>query len=169
MTVSTVPWQTEEEWSQVEVFFRGSMRAVVDSRGLTTAAQIIASRIADVDAELDRLCRLHCPSCDDICCVRATVWYDFRDLLFLYCLQEKLPSAQILSKTGKGCNHLGAQGCALPRVERPFVCTWYLCPAQRATIRWNGGERVSVDLISLLKKIQRQRRDLENRFFERVV
>ncbi len=145
------------------MFFRQSMPAVADRR-LETLAQSIAAGIAEADADLDRLCRLSCPSCVDICCVRATVWYDFRDLLFLFCLQQKLPSAQIATKKGKGCDHLRAAGCELPRVVRPFVCTWYICPAQCSTIRWNDCETISEDLIPMLKVIQHKRKELEKRF-----
>jgi hypothetical protein len=26
------------------------------------------------------------------------------------------------------------KGCVLPRMSRPWICTWYLCPTQKAIL-----------------------------------
>jgi hypothetical protein len=33
------------------------------------------------------------------------------------------------------CRYLGPRGCRLSRLDRPWVCTWYLCPTQRERLR----------------------------------
>lgn len=80
---------------------------------------------------IEHLCSATCPGCKDICCERATIWYDFKDLVYLYFGMGRLPEKQIKKIPGPvrpQCSNLTETGCRLPRRERPFVCTWYFCP-----------------------------------------
>ncbi len=120
------------------------------------AAEKIAGLMDRLDPAMTAMCRTTCPDCRDNCCARATIWYDFKDLLFLYFSRRPLPDRQIERPAGI-CTQLTAGGCALKRMQRPFVCTWYLCGAQK---RMPGAERVEADLL----KIQVLRRDMENCF-----
>jgi hypothetical protein len=33
------------------------------------------------------------------------------------------------------CCYRHPRGCRLARISRPWICTWYLCPAQTSRIR----------------------------------
>lgn len=92
----------------------------------------IARKIAFVDECLQEMCRQTCPSCTEICCARANIWFDFRDLLFLFLFKEELPHRQIVKNEIHGCTNLTLTGCRLKRLDRPFVCNWYICPGQKA-------------------------------------
>ena len=94
----------------------------------------IQLRLDQISGVLDRLCAATCPACRDNCCERATIWYDFRDLVYLYFVPGQMPDFQILKAAGPSgghCPNLDSGDCGLSRGLRPFVCTWYLCPAQK--------------------------------------
>jgi hypothetical protein len=64
-------------------------------------------------------------------CHVATVWFDFKDLVFMHLGDLALATGQ-LTRTAEGtCSCCGPTGCHLPRLNRPWTCTWYLCPAQK--------------------------------------
>lgn len=84
---------------------------------------------------LDDLCAVTCPWCPDLCCLKAKVWIDFKDLIFLHLNGHQIPPAQLLEDLKETCRYWGPRGCMLPRIVRPWVCTWYLCPTQKANLR----------------------------------
>lgn len=158
-----IPWRHQQEWNQILPFFHASCRNNAGVRKAAKIAMEIAGKIAAVDDCLQELCRQTCPSCQENCCARANIWYDFRDLLFLFLLNEEWPGGQIVKKENHGCMHLTAKGCRLERLGRPFVCTWYICPAQKAKRRMlpyaeYGG------FYSLLQEAQSDRKEMETVF-----
>jgi len=62
---------------------------------------------------------------------------------------------------------LDADGCALPRVMRPFMCTWYLCPPQMDIVRAEADPEISV-LTDRLEELKRRRKMLESGFLYMV-
>jgi hypothetical protein len=50
---------------------------------------------------MDHLCRKTCPDCTNICCRRAWVWADFRDLLFCHLAGIPRPDQQLLDRSGR--------------------------------------------------------------------
>ncbi|MDD9303549.1 MAG: hypothetical protein HUK40_14900 [Desulfobacter sp.] len=132
-----IPWQAKDEFFQVGRFF-----SLVDERRgkdldpVRDLAEKIANEFDAMGPDLDLICAQTCPECRDNCCERATIWYDFKDMLYLYFGLGRLPDSQVFRKKNAlavSCIHLGNQGCLLARKERPFVCTWYFCPNQKQT------------------------------------
>jgi len=126
-----IPWREKDGVAQAVnflVFMDRQRGGELDP--VRDLAREIESGFNLMSGELDRVCSLTCPGCSDNCCERATIWYDFRDLLYLYFGPGQMPEAQITKNTGK-CSNLKTLGCILPRAERPFVCTWYFCPDQK--------------------------------------
>jgi len=80
---------------------------------------------------LDDLCAVTCPWCPDPCCLAATVWIDFKDLLFLHLNGHEIPPAQLLSDLKETCRYWGPRGCMLPRIARPWVCPGICAPPRR--------------------------------------
>ncbi len=125
-----IPWQKKTEFEEATLF----LTTVDSNRGhdldpVRSLAGEIQMIFREMGPDLDSLCAATCPDCRDNCCKRATIWYDFKDLLYLFLGPGLLPECQI-SKDG-GCSCLTDKGCVLPRSERPFVCTWYFCPDQK--------------------------------------
>lgn len=139
-----LPWQTLVEWKQIQLSFKAvSDRHTSKSGSDEKIFQIkqLAGKIRKeyhfLSAPINQICDITCKQCHDICCLKATIWYDFKDLLYLYFGQERFPESQIYKiKTGEqaGCCNLAATGCFRTRFERPFVCTWYFCAEQKALL-----------------------------------
>lgn len=152
--MTEIPWQSpeafQEAWFYLDTMDRRRPAVFEPVRG--TAGRI-RQLLSGLDREMERMCGLTCPGCRDNCCARATIWYDFRDLLFLKFAGLPLPALQIEKKVQAGatvCMHLTPEGCALPRVERPFVCTWYICGAQQG-IQGCGSVRGDVERVKGLR------------------
>ena len=162
------PWRAGPDWSQavhsLKHLSAGNWAKLMQARKL---ADRIEKKLYSIDDGLATLCNATCSTCIDICCEKATVWYDFKDLLYLCLRFNRLPASQIYKKTDLTCRHLGSTGCNLPRPLRPFICTWYLCPNQAALCSGQGPEGWH-RLQGAIQEIQGLRRQLESEFIQAV-
>lgn len=131
-----VPWADPTVFAMVNraivhLLDRHALRAET----VRAMAEEIGGRMAGLFPTMDALCVATCPWCPDICCLSATVWLDLKDLLFLHLTGRSIPNAQPMKGIGDTCRHLGRRGCRLPRLHRPWICTWYLCATQKACLR----------------------------------
>ena len=160
----TAPWSNPAEWRAVN---QAISRLIHHHDPFFTPTRAIALRLADHLKSLlftaDRLCRSTCRFCPDPCCEKAWAWFDFKDLLFMHLCGSEIPGSQALSAPGDRCRYLGHRGCRLPRIMRPWVCTWYVCPTQAARMR-----RVPVALRGTFERsvdrVKQQRTALEAAF-----
>ncbi|THB77223.1 MAG: hypothetical protein D3926_15975 [Desulfobacteraceae bacterium] len=164
--LTKTPWQSREDWNQVLMSFR-----VVESKENVSHLKDTAARIgkcfAGLATAMDELCSHTCPDCKEICCTRANIWFDFKDLLYSYFGTGRFPESQIRKTyremTAYACSCLAPNGCTLPRTERPFVCTWYICPDQKAFLTHHFPNRLA-DLDRALINIKALRDQLEHQF-----
>ncbi|MBC2711033.1 MAG: hypothetical protein HGJ94_08580 [Desulfosarcina sp.] len=165
--ISSVPWNTLALWQEANtclaVTIRRNQSVMTESRQLTKQIQHL---LESIFPHMDRLCREACPDCADICCYRAWVWADFRDLLFLHLAGIPVPDQQLLCRQGARCRYGGPGGCRLDRIQRPFVCTWYLCPAQTRILGDQPAEKQR--LLTTLQQIKSRRRQMETVFIRAV-
>jgi hypothetical protein len=137
-----------------------------EAEHLRKISRRIEDGYAELDGQLDSLATLTCSNCTSICCTVATVWYDLRDLLFLYLADNKLPRQQITRNADRTCVHLTPRGCCLKRRERPFICTWYICAAQKEVlIRQHDAGK---EIFTYIDQLKTARKELENRFVDAV-
>jgi hypothetical protein len=165
---SCIPWQGKKEWQALSPFF-DTIKKVNDTNldPVYKRAEAIRQLFESLSRPMDDLCAATCINCRDICCQKATIWYDFKDLLYLYFAFDKLPEAQISkNKDNSGlchCGHFSATGCLLSRLERPFVCTWYLCPDQKTVIT-SGRTTDGKNFPEIISHIKRLRNEMEREF-----
>ena len=161
---AVIPWATPQAW-------RAANRAVkfhqrIYHREFEMAAALahkLKLCLESIYCALDELCIDSCPWCPEPCCLKACVWFDFKDLLFLHFNQLPIPPAQPKDNPGMPCRYLGPKGCRLPRLTRPWICTWYLCPTQTAKLR--NGQQEKRNLINrAMAQIKFERNWLENKF-----
>ncbi len=130
-----IPWASEELWTQVVLSMSKTISALgSEATNLKSMAKQIVLAYAEIDSTLEWACLTSCPTCADVCCGRATVWYDLKDLLTIFLSTEMLPNNQIYRRPDTSCCNLTPSGCRLQRYERPFICTWYICPDQKVVI-----------------------------------
>jgi hypothetical protein len=188
------PWATCEEWSQVRLSFLQVEKAAPEQcRRLKKTARSIQEqyeRLADVT---DLICAQTCVTCMDICCIRAHLWFDFIDLLYLYFDGHEFPESQMykitIDKTSKTkihhlknnnqksrlkkepamCCYLTPSGCRLERTIRPFVCTWYVCPTQKKYLQLHGRSGIKKRIDQGLEKLKHHRAALEQQFIDTAI
>lgn len=168
-----IPWSDTDQWDQVGLSF--SRVEDVHSKKcekMSEVASDICEQYESISETVTRACSNTCPDCNDICCIRATIWFDFQDLLYLYFWKGRLPHTQIFKTALPGqraaCCHLSETGCSLARSERPFVCTWYFCPSQNAYLERfskDGLKKIETSLI----RIKGLRQELEDLFVRTAV
>ncbi len=163
--LNTMPWELSDEWEQVSITIRKFEDHYRESIShVYELAALVKEKIEPLSVLMEDLCKNTCPDCEDICCHRATIWYDFKDLLTIYFSTNQLPNSQIrkvyLSEDQRGCCHFSVNGCNIKRTERPFVCTWYICPSQKQHINHNQKElgqkldQTLIDIKDLREKIE---------------
>ena len=131
-------------------------------------AQRIHGRLTSIFPVMDTLCRVTCPWCPEPCCIVNKVWLDFQDLLFMHLTGEPIPSAQLTEDTDEACRFLSPGGCSLPRIIRPWACTLFTCPTQRAVLRQKGPS-VTENLDAMIAAVRIDRMDMEEVFTTVVV
>jgi len=137
-------------------------------QALKSLVGLIRERIEALDDLMHGLCAATCHCCRDNCCRRATVWYDFKDLLAFHLGMAPVPGRQLTKATGAPCPHLVSRGCSLTRIQRPFVCTWFICSAQRRILdQWPASR--GTFLMNSLKALKDGRNRLENNYIQIVM
>ncbi len=101
-----------------------------------------------------------CPDCTAPCCRKARVGYDFKDLLLMHALDLTPPPHQLQRDDSEPCRYLGPTGCLLPRIIRPFICTWYYCAPMLELLREMPPKRQR-HLSALMTGIQTERNYIE--------
>jgi hypothetical protein len=94
-----------------------------------------------------------CPWCPEPCCIVTRVWFDFRDMLFFHLTETPLPPGPLHGKRQAVCRYLTGRGCMLPRVQRPWGCTQYLCLTQRRYLVKGNGRKRLADLEEAIRTI----------------
>ncbi len=161
---STMPWAAPHEWRAVNRAIRFHLdRYPEDFKPVVFCARKLKHHLKSIFPFVHGLCTDSCPWCPEPCCLKASVWFDFKDLLFLHFNQQPIPSAQPKANLSMPCRYLGPRGCRLPRIARPWICTWYLCPTQTAKLR-NGHQAKRKLLNGATAQIKLERNLLENEF-----
>ncbi len=163
-----IPWNRRETWAEANASLAWTRwRAPSELALARECARKLEALLSRFSPELDRLCRLSCPWCPDPCCLRAKVWFDFTDLLFVHLSGQDIPPRQPITDWDQHCAYLGPKGCTLPRLSRPWICTWYLCLPQRKLIVKNP---LSFPLSSgtIIHDIKQQRRAMAAAFIQAV-
>jgi hypothetical protein len=158
-----VPWQARSEWREIKFFFDTIQRVHgPDLEPVGLLARRIRGLVDSLSEPVETLCAVTCPLCKDVCCQRATIWYDFKDMLYVYFGMGIFPDRQIKKLPGQGtphCANLTPTGCLLPRNLRPFVCTWYFCPDQKTAMAHE-----SLFFSAVIAEIKVLRQEMEDAF-----
>ncbi|XPS89954.1 hypothetical protein Dvar_79730 [Desulfosarcina variabilis str. Montpellier] len=165
---STIPWDTKTLWREANASLNQSVchhrHRLCDS---LRSADRLCVHLLSVFPIMDDLCQHTCLDCADICCRHAWVWADFKDLLFLHLAGIPAPDQQLVGRRGDHCRYASPHGCRLDRLQRPFVCTWYICPAQTRLLNKQPAEQAR--LSAALEQIKIERRRMEEQFIQSVM
>ena len=164
----SAPWSEPKAWNEATSAIGGTrLQNRHDAERCSTTAKRILKLYRELDDPMSALCAVTCPTCNDSCCLRASVWYDFKDLLYIHFSGQDWPPHQALSIESRHCQYLTPNGCALPRSIRPFICIWYLCPSQKQMII-RCRDRGFKGLDAHLQSLKDERRLLEAQYIDAV-
>ena len=159
-----IPWASPQSWpTAIQAVDYHMQRYRAELKYLKILVREIKSCLNSAFPILDELCANSCQWCPDPCCLNASVWFDYKDLLFLHFNQQPIPPAQPKADLSMTCRYLGPRGCRLPRLSRPWICTWYLCPTQTANLR-NGHQTKRKFLNRAMALIKSERNLLESEY-----
>ncbi|HMB32281.1 MAG TPA: hypothetical protein VKN82_10685 [Desulfohalobiaceae bacterium] len=163
---SYIPWIKPKDWYEAN---KTLSKLIQDNLNQLNKAIALAKKIEQqfnsIFPLLDHLCSLTCTKCPDPCCLRATIWFDFKDLLFLHLTSQALPIRQTISTNNNKCPYSSRQGCQLPRLSRPWICTWYICPDQKRLLGQDPGF-TKTRIYDSLESIKSLRKRLEDLFID---
>lgn len=172
---TTIPWADEDVWFQAVLSMSKTISVIstdlslrLEVEAMRTLAQHIVGGYAELETLLERVCFASCNTCTDVCCARATVWYDMKDLLVMYLNTGTLPKTQIYRRPDGSCCNLTPSGCRLPRSERPFICTWYICPEQITLLKEYFGGDDEPDIFDIINGIKKARKELEQIYIDLI-
>jgi len=159
-------WKTPVLWHAVNA----TLGYLIDRYGDSLAHACLAAKNVKNDLLaifplLDSLCRATCPACQTPCCRVADACFDLRDLIFIHLINAPVPLGQPRGNGNRVCRYLGSDGCRLPRLSRPWICTWYLCPKQKALLGRSDPQGLE-RLQATVSDVKTGRREMENRFIE---
>jgi hypothetical protein len=93
-----------------------------------------------------------CPACADICCRQKHGMFTGADRAYVDALGEPVPEHDRSRALDGPCQFLGPRGCAKPRWQRAWKCTWFFCePLLRALEK--GPQRQARRLSALLERM----------------
>lgn len=166
---SAPPWRNDRLWQAANQTLTYLMHCHnTHLRIPAETASRVDTLMESMDGLLDRLGKETCARCASPCCLTADVYYDFKDLLFLHLTQQKTPDGQPRLKNGDVCRYLEAGGCRIPRRQRPWICTWYICAVQKNFLiehpEFGGGH-----LQSTIAQIGKLRKQTESIFIDVVL
>ena len=160
----TTPWVDAGEWQAINQAFRYLVQHHKSSmQHIFSSASRLAELFGLVFYTADELCHSTCRHCPDPCCAKAWAWFDFKDLLFMHLIGLEIPESQTLSFSGDQCRYLGNRGCRLPRIARPWICTWYYCPPQVARMKSKPAVLMGT-FERIVRLVKQQRLELETAF-----
>ncbi len=158
------PWGSVSAWQEANISIDLHIKHYYPRLGpARQIARQACIRLESIFTPLDEICMLTCPRCPDPCCLSASPWYDWRDLVFLHLNRLSIPKTQTISGSTETCCNISHRGCTLPRIVRPWICTWYLCPAQTANLNARNTRQRKI-LSRRLGEIKALRNNLEDEF-----
>ncbi|MEZ4528786.1 MAG: hypothetical protein R2941_22975 [Desulfobacterales bacterium] len=164
MGIFELPWGTPGQWGEINETIAHMIHLYRDELAeAIILAQDAEKLLESVFPLMEELCAASCPSCREPCCRVARLWFNFQDLLFLHLSGNSIAEGQPHKEIHLHCRYLDRSGCTLPRMERPWICTWYLCPPQTSLLR-KKGKSVKNRVEQIFSEIKEKRRAMEDEF-----
>ncbi len=158
------PWKTKPAWQEANRSIDGLIQRYAGKLNSAVAlAALVRDRLEWIFNILDDLCIETCPRCPDPCCLHASPWFDYSDLLFFHLNAVPIPASQPIEVLNATCRYFSFRGCTLERISRPWICTWYRCPVQTGNLNLRRSEQRK-DLTSMLNEIKAFRKEMEDTF-----
>ncbi len=132
---------------------------------MSDSKDVLARQLKDILIELspmiEDLTSRVCPGCEDVCCKEMHGRPTATDLACFRALGIDRDEKDDGRPLDGPCRHLGEKGCALPRWQRAWKCTWYFCDPLLRSMR-EGDQRTGRRIGELLSRVMTLREDLQS-------
>ncbi len=121
-------WKTIE---YLEEFFSIHNDSLTD---VIASAQAMKRCFDEFDPFIQHYTSRVCPYCGTVCCANKFGFPEFADIISFLALGLQVPDYDLDVDEDAICQFIGEKGCILPRLQRPYRCTWYFCDPLMAQI-----------------------------------
>ncbi len=121
-------FRNPEEFWEIVNDIKGFFRDHADEMGhVNEKALQFKQAYAIMDPFIQEYTAKVCPYCGTVCCCNKHGFPEFADVVAILAMGGTVPEYDLSVDEGALCQFIGEKGCVLPRVERPYRCTWYFC------------------------------------------
>jgi hypothetical protein len=120
----------------------------------TEKAQRLKQLLIESSPLIEEYTRRVCPSCTDVCCKQRHGLFTEPDRAYVAALGEEIPPHDPLQSLDGACQFMGARGCAKPRWQRAWKCTWFFCEPLLAALS-EGPQKKARRLSAALEEMVR--------------
>jgi len=92
-------------------------------------AQKYKKQMLALDPIIESFTSKVCPYCGTVCCRQKFALPNREDIISFWALEVDIPKYDLRRDINSSCQFLSYTGCLIPRLLRPFRCTWYFCDA----------------------------------------
>jgi len=117
----------DDFWKKIE-FLKEFFSVHRDKLGeVTEKALLMQKCFEDFDPFIQYYTSRVCPYCGTVCCANKFGFPEFADIVTFLSLGLSIPPYDLDVDGEAICQFIGEKGCVLPRIQRPYRCTWYFC------------------------------------------
>ncbi len=120
----------------------------------TRTAQELRQLLIEVSPLIEEHTARVCPACEEVCCRQRHGLFTPADRAYLDALGEPVPAHAADRPLDGPCQFLGPTGCAKPRWQRAWRCTWFFCSPLLQALE-EGPQRKARALSAALERIAR--------------
>jgi len=117
----------KEKFNKLVSFLRGLR--ISNYPKLKRYAEEYKACMLKLDPAIEHFTSKVCPYCGTVCCKQKFAFPNKEDIILFWSLDIDIPFYDFNRDINGSCQFLSYNGCVLPRLHRPFRCTWYFCEA----------------------------------------
>ncbi|MDD3553265.1 MAG: hypothetical protein PHC35_01925 [Deltaproteobacteria bacterium] len=118
------PTEFQDTLNRLQAFFAGHEVQLAE---VFARARELEKAFDVIDPFIQEYTAMTCPYCAVVCCANRHGMPTFGDIVSFLAMRRRLPVYDLSISAGAACQFMGAMGCVLPRLVRPYRCTWYFC------------------------------------------
>lgn len=118
------PTEFQNTLNRLQTFFAENEARLAE---VFARAQELENAFDVIDPFIQEYTAKTCPYCAVVCCANRHGMPTFGDIVSFLAMRRQLPLYDLSISAGAACQFMGARGCVLPRLIRPYRCTWYFC------------------------------------------
>ncbi len=155
----------KEFWGQIEGLKEFFLIYKKDLIKVIEKVPALKAAFAKLDPLIQSYTAKVCPYCGTVCCANKFGFPEFADVVGFLAMGLEIPNYDLDVDEEAICQFIGEKGCVLPRIQRPYRCTWYFCDPLLVQLEI-GPARHYRDFIADLQRLSMARGELLEAFYD---